>query len=172
MRHRAFILGAICCLCLLPSRAQPQQGPVAPQPGLRWTEDQLNKVAHHVRAGCTLTPKSWPNGARVAVCLTFDPDDFSIQLSRGDTNVVGISLGEYAPLTGIPRLLKLGQRNQRLALKEDHVRYRILIVVVMVSACIVVGVAQQQTPQDNQPGRKWSAAQLGQASSAVRAGGS
>ena len=107
MRHRAFILGAICCLCLLPSRAQPQQAPVAPLPGLKWTEDQLNKVAHHVRAGRTLTPKFWPNGARVAVCLTFDPDDFSIQLNRGDTNVVGISLGEYAPLTGIPRLLKL-----------------------------------------------------------------
>jgi peptidoglycan/xylan/chitin deacetylase (PgdA/CDA1 family) len=63
-----------------------------------------------VRAGRTLTPKVWPNGARVAVCLSFDPDDFSIQLNRGDTNVVGVSLGEYAPLTGIPRLLKLLQK--------------------------------------------------------------
>jgi hypothetical protein len=30
-----------------------------------------------VRAGRKLTPASWPGGARVAVCLSFDVDDES-----------------------------------------------------------------------------------------------
>jgi peptidoglycan/xylan/chitin deacetylase (PgdA/CDA1 family) len=68
----------------------------------------VRSVAHHVRAGRTLTPKTWPNGARVAVCLSFDPDNFSTQMNRGDDrNIVGISAGEYAPMTGIPRLVKM-----------------------------------------------------------------
>jgi peptidoglycan/xylan/chitin deacetylase (PgdA/CDA1 family) len=45
------------------------------------------------------------------VCLSFDPDNFSIQLNRGDNNVVGISAGEYAPMTGIPRLVELLDRH-------------------------------------------------------------
>jgi peptidoglycan-N-acetylglucosamine deacetylase len=109
MRHGMLIVAAVVGFWLLPSLAEPQ-GTAVQQPGLKWSEDQLKKAAHHVRAGRTLTPKVWPNGARVAVCLSFDPDDFSIQLNRGDTNVVGVSLGEYAPLTGIPRLLKLLQK--------------------------------------------------------------
>ena len=60
------------------------QQPAAPQdqPGLKWTDDQIKKVAHHVRAGRKLTPKTWPNGARVAVCLSVDPDNFSIAAER------------------------------------------------------------------------------------------
>lgn len=108
MRHRAFVIGAIVCLCLLPIQAQ--QPPAGPQPGLKWTEDQLKKVAHHVRAGRKLTPKSWPNGARVAVCLSFDPDNFSIALNRGNNAPVTISEGEYGALTGTPRILRLLDR--------------------------------------------------------------
>jgi peptidoglycan/xylan/chitin deacetylase (PgdA/CDA1 family) len=104
--HRGLIVALIAYLCAAPLRAQ-QPAPPDQQPGLKWTEDQVRRVAHHVRAGRKLTPKTWPNGARVAVCLSFDPDNFSIQLNRGDNNVVGISAGEYAPMTGIPRLVKL-----------------------------------------------------------------
>ena len=107
MRRRGLIAGTILCLCVVTIRAQ-QQAPADQQSGLTWTEDQIREVAHHVRAGRTLTPMSWPNGARVAVCLSFDPDNFSTQMRRGDSNnIVGISLGEYAPMTGIPRLVKL-----------------------------------------------------------------
>jgi peptidoglycan-N-acetylglucosamine deacetylase len=88
--------------------APPQQGQAGgPQPGLNWSDDELKKVAHHVRAGRKLTPKSWPDGARVAVCLSFDPDNFSIALNRGDNAPVTISEGEYGALTGIPRILRL-----------------------------------------------------------------
>ena len=67
MFHRTFVIGAALCLCGFRAEVQstPQPAP-GPQPGLAWTEEQLRKAAHHVRAGRTLTPKVWPNGARVA----------------------------------------------------------------------------------------------------------
>jgi len=94
--------------------AQAAQPPAAPQdqPGLKWTEDQIKKVARHVRAGRKLTPKTWPNGARVAVCLSVDPDNFSIPLNAGNTNPVVISAGEYGALEGVPRMLKLFDKHQ------------------------------------------------------------
>ena len=77
------------------------------QPGLKWSEEQIKKTAHHVRAGRKLTPKTWPNGARVAVCVSVDPDNFSIALNAGNNAPVPISLGEYGALEGVPRMLKL-----------------------------------------------------------------
>ena len=107
MGRRILGVAAILLLCSVAIEAQP---PAAPQPGLKWTDDQLLKVARHVRAGRTLTPKSWPNGARVAVCLSFDPDNFSIALNAGNTAPVTISEGEYGALTGMPRILRLLDR--------------------------------------------------------------
>lgn len=107
MRRRVFMIGAFLCVCSVAIEAQP---PPASQPGLTWTDDQLLKVARHVRAGRTLTPKSWPNGARIAVCLSFDPDNFSIALNAGNTAPVTISEGEYGALTGMPRILRLLDR--------------------------------------------------------------
>lgn len=103
----------VTVLCAGAAAVAAQQGPGAAeqQPGLQWSEAQIRQVAHHVRAGRKLTPRTWPNGARVAVCLSFDPDNFTIQLNRGDSNPVGISLGEYAPYTGIPRLIRLLDRH-------------------------------------------------------------
>jgi len=85
------------------------QQPANPQdqPGLKWSDDQIRKTATHVRAGRKLTPKVWPNGARVAVCLSVDPDNFSIPLNAGNTNPIAISAGEYGALDGLPRMLRL-----------------------------------------------------------------
>ena len=112
MSHRAFVIGAALCLCALRAEAQstPQPAP-GPQPGLAWTEEQLRKAAHHVRAGRTLTPKVWPNGARVAVCLSFDPDNLTIPLNAGINAPFTMSEGEYGALTGIPRILRFLDRH-------------------------------------------------------------
>jgi peptidoglycan/xylan/chitin deacetylase (PgdA/CDA1 family) len=112
MFHRAFVIGAALCLCGLRAEAQstPQPAP-GPQPGLAWTEEQLRKAAHHVRAGRTLTPKIWPNGARVAVCLSFDPDNLTIPLNAGINAPFTMSEGEYGALTGIPRILRFLDRH-------------------------------------------------------------
>ena len=81
-----------------------------PQPGLKWSEAELQQAALYVRAGRVLTPESWPGGARVAVCLSFDPDNFSSSLNRGRTGPVTISRGEYGALTGLPRVLNLYEK--------------------------------------------------------------
>jgi peptidoglycan-N-acetylglucosamine deacetylase len=106
MRYRCLTVAVILLSWVAVGDAQQPAAP-QPQPGLEWTEEQIRLAGHRVRAGRSLTPQSWPNGARIAVCLSFDPDNFSTQMNRGDSNPVGISAGEYAPMTGIPRLVKL-----------------------------------------------------------------
>jgi peptidoglycan-N-acetylglucosamine deacetylase len=105
MRYRPIMLVAVLCAAAvrLPAQTAPQAGA---QTGLTWTEDQLKKAAHHVRAGRKLTPKSWPNGARVAVCLSFDPDNMSIALNRGNNAPLTMSEGEFGALSGVPRILR------------------------------------------------------------------
>lgn len=83
--------------------------PTAPraQPGTKWTEDQLRQAVAPVRAGRKLTPKRWPSGARVAVCVSFDIDNESPTLAQGITLPVPLSEGEYGATEGLPRILAL-----------------------------------------------------------------
>ena len=106
--RRACLIGVALSVAVLRAAAQsttPQPAP-GPQPGLAWTTDQITKAAHHVRAGRRLTPKSWPNGARVAVCLSFDPDNQTIPLNAGINAPLTMSEGEYGALSGVPRILR------------------------------------------------------------------
>ena len=82
------------------------------QPGTNWTEDQLRAAVAPARAGRKLTPRSWPNGARVAVCLSFDIDNESPTLAEGITLPVPLSGEEYGATQGIPRILALLDREQ------------------------------------------------------------
>jgi peptidoglycan/xylan/chitin deacetylase (PgdA/CDA1 family) len=107
--RRACLIGVVLsAVAVLHPAAQSTtpQPPPAPQPGLTWTIDQITKAAHHVRAGRRLTPKSWPNGARVAVCLSFDPDNQTIPLNAGINAPLTMSEGEYGALSGVPRILR------------------------------------------------------------------
>src|SRR5581483_11137211 len=104
----ACVIGAVVTLAVLRAAAQsttPQPAP-GPQPGLAWTAEQLEKAAHHVRAGRRLTPRSWPNGARLAVCLSFDPDNQTIPLNAGINAPLTMSEGEYGAFSGVPRILR------------------------------------------------------------------
>lgn len=106
--RRACLIGVALSVAVLRAAAQsttPQPAP-GPQPGLAWSTDQITKAAHHVRAGRRLTPKSWPNGARVAVCLSFDPDNQTIPLNAGINAPLTMSEGEYGALSGVPRILR------------------------------------------------------------------
>src|SRR5207237_2305339 len=62
------------------------------------------------RFGRKLTPKTWPNGARVAVCLSFDVDNELLQ--RANPLPVPLSVGEYGATTSVPRILDLLDRHQ------------------------------------------------------------
>jgi peptidoglycan/xylan/chitin deacetylase (PgdA/CDA1 family) len=81
------------------------------QPGRKWTEAQLRENSSHVRAGRSLTPKAWPNGARVAVALTFNVSNAANQIARGDTAVVAMTSGEFGAAQGLARVLDVLDRH-------------------------------------------------------------
>ena len=83
-----------------------REPPANPQPGIKLSADQL-KAQIHVTAGRRLRPQSWPNGARVAVALSFDVDNMSASLARGDLAPGVLSRGEYGAVDGLPRILRL-----------------------------------------------------------------
>ncbi len=78
-----------------------------PQPGTTLTLDQLKAQMFHVSAGKRLKPKAWPNGAKVAVGLSFDVDNATADLATGNLISESISRGEYGAVDGVPRILRL-----------------------------------------------------------------
>ena len=97
-------------LLLHPAFAR-QQPPANPQPGIKLSVEQV-KAQLHVTAGRRLRPKAWPNGARVAVALSFDVDNMSTSLARGDLAPGVLSRGEYGAVDGLPRILRLLDKHQ------------------------------------------------------------
>jgi peptidoglycan/xylan/chitin deacetylase (PgdA/CDA1 family) len=88
-----------------------QPGPAA-QPGTKWTEQQLREAVAPARVGRKLTPRSWPGNARVAVCLSFDVDNESYLLARGEKSPTTLSAADFGAETGLARILDLLDRHQ------------------------------------------------------------
>jgi peptidoglycan/xylan/chitin deacetylase (PgdA/CDA1 family) len=74
--------------------------------------DALRQQMFHVGAGRRLKPTSWPGGARVAVGLSFDVDNATATLSTGNLDYEVISRGEYGAVDGLPRILRMLDRQQ------------------------------------------------------------
>jgi len=74
------------------------------------TEAQIRTAVGSARLGKKLTPRAWPKGARVAVCLSFDVDNELLQ--RANPLPVALSVGEYGATTSLPRILDLLDRHQ------------------------------------------------------------
>ena len=100
---------------LLPSLALAQAQPV-PQtnakPGWQWTIDSVTTVVNTVRAGRNLLTAPWPNGARVAVLLSFDVDNETVALRFGDANAGALSMGQYGSRQGLRRVVELLDKNR------------------------------------------------------------
>jgi len=90
---------------------QPPPAAGDQQPGRKWSEEQLKQFSGAVRAGRKLTPKVWPNGARVAVALTFTVNNTAGNLARGDSAVVQLTGGEFGAIVGLPRVLDVLDRH-------------------------------------------------------------
>jgi peptidoglycan-N-acetylglucosamine deacetylase len=105
----SLLVAAVCGLAALPA-AQGQQA--NPQPGTKWTESQLREVIDVARVGRKLTPASWPNGARVAVCLSFDVDTEAPLLRDGTTSPTSLSASDFGAQAGVPRILRMLDRHQ------------------------------------------------------------
>lgn len=105
------MMSTVLCVILSPLMAIAQQTAPA-QPGTKWSEEQLRKAVAPARAGRKLTPKSWPSNSRVAVCLSFDVDNESYLLARGETSPTTLSAADFGAQEGLPRILELLDRHQ------------------------------------------------------------
>jgi peptidoglycan/xylan/chitin deacetylase (PgdA/CDA1 family) len=94
--------------CLLPAAAQSP--PPASMPGLHLSLDELKAQYTHFGVGRRLKPKQWPHGARVAVALSFDIDNATVPLSRGQLGSEDLSRGMYGAVDGLPRILRMLDR--------------------------------------------------------------
>ena len=76
-----------------------------------WPEERWRAAVEKVRAGRSLTPPRWKDGARVCVALSFDPDHETGTLREGSTSVGRLSQGQYGSRAGVPRILELLRRH-------------------------------------------------------------
>jgi len=79
-------------------------------PPWSWSVEKIKSGVNLVRAGKDLTPRPWPNGARLAVALSFDFDAETSALRDGQLSPGLLSQGEYAARAAVPRILALLDR--------------------------------------------------------------
>ena len=77
----------------------------------QWPEEQWRKIVGHVRAGKPYRPKTWKDGKRCAVALSFDADHETNELRDGGKSIGRLSWGQYGNRVGVPRILKLLERH-------------------------------------------------------------
>jgi peptidoglycan-N-acetylglucosamine deacetylase len=87
---------------------------IAREPGgepWQWEEDRWRRAVSHVRAGRSLKPNRWKDGARCAVALSFDSDHETLELRYGGKSFGKLSQGQYGARVGSPRILRLLERH-------------------------------------------------------------
>ncbi len=73
----------------------------------QWDEKTWRAKVEKVCAGRSLLPKSWKDGARCAVALSFDSDHETGELRYGGKSHGKLSQGAYGARSGIGRILKI-----------------------------------------------------------------
>src|SRR5258708_33392984 len=77
----------------------------------QWPEEQWRRIVNHVRAGRSLRPREWKNGARCAVALSFDSDHETNELRDGGKSIGRLCWGEYGSRVGVPRTLQVLEKH-------------------------------------------------------------
>lgn len=72
-----------------------------------WPEQIWRDKVNHVRAGRSMKPKRWKNGARCAVAFSFDSDHETNELRDGGKSIGRMSQGQYGNRKGVPRIFRL-----------------------------------------------------------------
>ena len=141
MKRRA--PGALIVIAAAASIA-PLMAQSRPQPGIKLPLSQIEAQMFHVSAGRRLKPASWPNGARVAVGLSFDVDNATADLATGNLISESISRGEYGAVDGLPRILRLLDKHQLPASffipAVSHLLHPDMIPMIMKSGRHEIGV--------------------------------
>lgn len=105
MKKNASIpIGLLALMAILSSCART---PAQDEKPWEWSLEQVQAEVDRVRAGKDLTPDSWPDGARVAIALSFDFDAETNDLRDLNLSPGAFSQGEYAARVSIPRILAL-----------------------------------------------------------------
>jgi peptidoglycan/xylan/chitin deacetylase (PgdA/CDA1 family) len=73
----------------------------------QWDETTWRGHVARVRGGASLTPSSWPGGARVAVAISFDSDHETIPLRDGETSPARLAQGEYGARVAAPKIVQM-----------------------------------------------------------------
>src|SRR6267154_15111 len=81
-----------------------EQKPLEPW---QWPEEHWRKLVNQVRAGRTLRPKTWKNGARCDFAISFDSDHETAELRDGGKSIGRMAWGQYGNRVGVPRILRL-----------------------------------------------------------------
>jgi hypothetical protein len=109
---------AVALASALTACAQPAETPAAaqeprpdPLPGTKLSIDQLKAQMFHVSAGRRLKGP-WPNGAKIAVGLSFDVDNATATLSTAISITRSCREANTARSTGLPRILRVLDRQQ------------------------------------------------------------
>jgi peptidoglycan/xylan/chitin deacetylase (PgdA/CDA1 family) len=76
----------------------------------QWPEETWRRIVGRARAGRSLAPRAWPEGARCAVALSFDADHETIPLRDNDPSPMRISQGQYGARQAMPRIRGLLER--------------------------------------------------------------
>jgi peptidoglycan-N-acetylglucosamine deacetylase len=98
---------AVSGRCGHEEREMTDQKPLEPW---QWPEEQWRKLVNQVRAGRTLRPTGWPDGARCAVTLSFDSDHETNELRDGGASIGRLGWGQYGNRVGVPRILGVLKR--------------------------------------------------------------
>jgi peptidoglycan/xylan/chitin deacetylase (PgdA/CDA1 family) len=83
----------------------------ASQQPWQWPEPHWRKLVNQVRAGRSLRPSAWKDGARCAVALSFDCDHETNELRDGGQSIGRLAWGQFGNRVGVPRILELLRRH-------------------------------------------------------------
>ena len=67
----------------------------------QWPEAHWRRLVNQVRAGRTLRPKAWKDGARCAVALSFDVDHETNELRDGGQSIGRMAWGQFGNRVGL-----------------------------------------------------------------------
>jgi peptidoglycan/xylan/chitin deacetylase (PgdA/CDA1 family) len=106
MLVRTLLLFHFAALTFLPIDAWSRQESAA---AVDMSIEELRKVVDRVGKGRILQPDEWPGGAKVAVLLSFDVDDETVELRSGGTSINVLSDLQYGRV-GLKRIVDLLDR--------------------------------------------------------------
>jgi peptidoglycan/xylan/chitin deacetylase (PgdA/CDA1 family) len=118
MNRQRAVLAPLTVGLVLMTGCRPAEAPTADAQeaevvmGWEWSDEQVVRTVNAVRAGRDLQPDGWPGGARVAVLLSFDVDNETVQIRYGEPTIGGLSQGQYGARRALPRVVDLLDRNQ------------------------------------------------------------